>query len=315
MNEFSLINQYFINCGQSAYAVDVEIGDDAAVLTPPPSTQLVMTMDTLIQGVHFPALTSPSDIAHKALAVNLSDLAAMGATPAWFLLSLSIPDASDTWLHEFSQSLSIQAQKYAIKLIGGDTCKGPLSITIQATGIIEGQAILRSGAKINDHIFVSGRLGLAALGLAKIQNKLDVISHEAECLAALNCPVPRLDVSQLVKPFAHSMIDISDGLLADLGHILKASECGAELYLDNIPMLKNSDEEANITYALSGGDDYELCFTVPEGALLEMNSILQTHQLRVYDIGKITKLGLNVYKSNQQQAIDLSSLAGFKHFG
>ncbi len=315
MNEFSIINQYFTNCGQSPFCVDKGIGDDAAVMTPPQGSQLVMTMDTLIEDVHFPALTSPADIAHKALAVNLSDLAAMGATPAWFLLSISLPDANEPWLQEFSRSLHEQANKYAIKLIGGDTCKGPLSITIQATGVIKDPAILRSGAKVGDHIFVSGRLGLAAMGLAIIQNKIKPTSDEVACIQALNCPVPRLDVSQLVKPFAHSMIDLSDGLLADLGHILESSQCGADLYLDKIPMLDHIRQNELYQYTLSGGDDYELCFTVPEHAIDKMNTNLHASNIYVYDIGQITTNGFNVYKSNRQETMDLSALTGFKHFG
>lgn len=315
MNEFSLINQYFTECGQSAYPIDIDIGDDAAVVSIPSSAQLVMTMDTLIEGVHFPSSTSASDIAHKALAVNLSDLAAMGATPAWFLLSISLPEANEQWLKEFSQSLCHQAKKYAIKLIGGDTCKGALSITIQATGMIEHKPLLRSNAQMGDHIFVSGALGGAAMGLNIIQNNVPHIENKEAYMHALNCPTPRFDVSNLVKPYAHAMIDLSDGLLADLGHILKASQCGANVYLDRIPMPNALKQTNEYHYALSGGDDYELCFTVPIASLDEMNSILQENNVKVYDIGQITSAGLNVYHDSNRELVDLASINGYQHFG
>ncbi len=314
MNEFSLIKHYFTECGHSPYPVDINIGDDAAVL-PMTSSQLVMTMDTLIENVHFPFATTASDIAHKALAVNLSDLAAMGATPAWFLLSLSLPDTDATWLTEFSLSLKRLADQYAIKLIGGDTCKGALSITIQATGVLEQKPLLRSSAQVGDHVFVSGTLGLAALGLAIVQHKLNDIKEEKQCLNALNCPTPRFDVVDLVKPFTHAMIDVSDGLLADLKHILSASQCGADIFLDKIPLADYIVHTRQYHYALSGGDDYELCFTVPEHALDQMNMVLRQHHVKVYDIGRITKSSLQVYTSKEGNVMDLSQFKGFQHFG
>ncbi len=314
MNEFSLINHYFTECGHSNYPINIDIGDDAAVLPIDKSSQLVMTMDTLIENVHFPVSTSPSDIAHKALAVNLSDLAAMGATPAWFLLSITLPELNEAWLQAFSTSLKQQAKKYAIKLIGGDTCKGPLSITIQATGIVTKKPLLRSSAQVGDHIFVSGTLGSAALGLAVIQDKLHDVENSNHCIQALNCPTPRFDVSDLVKPFTHAMIDLSDGLLADLDHILSASQCGADVYLDTIPTPDYVTKSGQYHYALNGGDDYELCFTVAERSINIMNSILQEHNIKVYDIGQITNSELNVYK-NDGELMDLSQIKGFKHFG
>ncbi|MBL7004619.1 MAG: thiamine-phosphate kinase, partial [Gammaproteobacteria bacterium] len=262
MNEFSLIAEYFSDCGHSQYATELGIGDDAAIVSLSKDEQLVMTMDTLIEGVHFPVSTCAADIALKSLAVNLSDLAAMGAEPAWFLLSLSLPEVDQTWLKAFADSLKQQAELYAIRLIGGDTCKGALSITIQATGVIQQTAIRRSTAQLGDHIFVSGKLGAAALGLASVQNKLKLADDEAkDYIEALNRPTARFDISRIVKLYAHSMIDLSDGLLADLGHILNASHCGAELYLDAIPMPFCVRNLAQFEYSLTGGDDYELCFT------------------------------------------------------
>lgn len=291
------------------------IGDDAAVLSMPQSSQLVMTMDTLIEGVHFPPETTPSDIAHKALAVNLSDLAAMGATPAWFLLSIALPSANEDWLQQFAQTLCQQASHYGIKLIGGDTCKGPLSITIQATGIVAGKPLLRTNAKLGDHVFVSGTLGLAALGLAIIQGNIKNVKNEKTCIKALNCPNPRFDVADLVKPYANAMIDISDGLLADLSHILTASQCGAEIYLEQIPMVAVVQQGSNYYDALNAGDDYELCFTVPQESLNKMHAVLQDKGIKVYDIGQITASELILYKAYNKQQIALSQIKGFQHFG
>lgn len=312
MDEFSLINQYFTDCGQSLYPVELGIGDDAAVLDIKDPKKLVMTMDTLIENVHFPINTSPADIAHKALAVNLSDLAAMGAKPAWFLLSISIPDLNTDWLKEFSKSLCQQAQMYGIKLIGGDTCKGPLSITIQATGFVD-KPILRSGANIGDRIFVSGSLGNAALGLALIQDKIELFPNGSSCIKALNCPIPRFDIANIVNAYASSMIDISDGILSDLGHILSASKCGADIYVDAIPKLNLTSIENLLQYALAGGDDYELCFTVPKDRVSKMNDLLQQHDLCVYDIGKITQSGLQVFDGEEK--LNSSDIKGFNHFG
>jgi len=315
MNEFSLIKQYFTQCGESRDDVLLGIGDDAALLQTQPNSSLVMTMDTLIEEVHFPSSTSAADIAHKALAVNLSDLAAMGATPAWFLLSLSLPHSNEDWLSSFSQSLARQATQYGIKLIGGDTCKGPLSITIQATGMLENKAVLRSGAQLGDHIFVSGTLGAAALALAMLQNKLDKNDDFESFQQALNLPQPRLDVSQIVKHYATAMIDLSDGLLGDLEHILKASDCGAELFLDRIPMPNLIHQIKDYHYVLSGGDDYELCFTVPERYIKEVKQSLLAQKIAVFDIGNITQSGLTLYKGNDKQTMDISTHQGFQHFG
>ena len=315
MDEFSLITSYFQNCGRSEYAIETDIGDDAAIVKAPDNQALVMTMDTLIEGVHFPKNTTPQAIAHKALAVNVSDLAAMGATPAWFLLSISLPTSDAPWLQAFAESLKQLATRYNIKLIGGDTCRGALSITIQATGIQQQSSLLRSNAQLGDTIFVSGELGKAALGLASIQQKITLDEPlKSQCEQALNYPEARLDVAHIIKPYAHAMIDLSDGLVSDLGHILTASKVGASLRLQDIPMpdlLRNKQLEH---HALAGGDDYELCFTVPNKHIQAMQADAQAAGLKLFAIGEITEQGLQII-NEQGDLLELDSFHGFNHFG
>lgn len=267
MNEFEIIKHYF-DWG-------VGIGDDCAVIDIDNTKQLVTTVDTLIQNVHFPENTSATDIAYKSLAVNLSDLAAMGATPKYFTLALTLPKIDKKWLSDFSKSLKFLAKKYNIDLVGGDTTKGHLSISINATGVVnKNQALLRSNAKIGDGIFVSGVLGAAALALEQINNSQ---VPQKNALQKLNRPNPRVDLGLKIKNFANSCIDLSDGLSQDLSHILNMSNVGGKIYTDKIPIFKG----ASLENALCGGDDYELCWT---GDINSDNQIEDSSQ-----IGIITK--------------------------
>ena len=286
MGEFDLIETYFRwnnVSDDSGNSDDVEgviigIGDDAAVLQLENNQQLVTSIDTLISGVHFPEQTSPAAIAHKALTVNLSDLAAMGAEAKWFTLALTLPDVDHTWLKKFSTSLKKLAEQTSVHLVGGDTTRGPLSISIQVMGTVENNhALLRSGAKPGDKIFVTGTLGDAAVGLASIKGSFEQDNLESDileltdedkafCEARLNYPTARLDESEVIKLFATSCIDVSDGLLQDLGHILKKSKVSAVIDPNLVPLsnsLQKLPQEKALQYALNGGDDYELLFTVP----------------------------------------------------
>lgn len=258
MHEFNLIEQYF-KWDNAPETVALSVGDDAAILNIPVNQQLVTSVDTLISGVHFPEDTSAHAIGHKALAVNLSDLAAMGAIPKWFTLALTLPEINQSWLEAFSSGLKSIADEHNCFLIGGDTTRGPLSITIQVMGLVEsGKALLRGGAKVGDKIYVTGTLGDAAFGLRNKDNDF--------CKQRLDYPSPRLLESGFIKAFASSCLDISDGLLQDLSHILKASSVGAELDLSLLPLsneLRRINNVEAINYALSGGDDYELLFTIP----------------------------------------------------
>lgn len=265
MNEFEIIQRYFLEKSRYFPNVCVGIGDDAALVIPPSAQQLAMSVDTLIAGVHFPYNTAPQDIGYKALAVNLSDLAAMGAQPLWFTLALTLPKIEELWLAQFSAGLFEIAQHFDIALIGGDTTQGKeLSITIQVIGAVPpNQALMRRGANIGDDIFVTGTLGDAGLALAVLQNK---ISNKNYNIMRLNRPTPRISEGLKLRGIANSAIDISDGLLADLGHILeKSGNVGATLFLNNFPLSKELQAlqiEQAWRFALSSGDDYELCFTV-----------------------------------------------------
>lgn len=256
MAEFSIIDQYFKR--PSKPDVSLGIGDDSAIVTPPPSQQLVICTDTLVAGRHFPLNTSAHAIGWKSVAVNLSDLAAMGAKPHSILLALSLPTVDHDWLAEFSRGLFDCCDQFGVALIGGDTTQSTqLTISVTALGWIEhGQAITRSGAQVGDYICVSGQIGDAAYGLQHLGHPLQ---------QRLDYPTPRCHLGQQLKGLASSMIDISDGLAQDLNHILKASKLGAKLLLDQLPIdesLKSIDLRQAWHYALAGGDDYELCFTI-----------------------------------------------------
>lgn len=296
LNEFSLIEEYFSSLGK-APGIALGVGDDAAVLDIPEGEQLVVTVDTLVAGVHFPHNTSPGDIAHRCLRVNLSDIAAMGAKPCWFTLALTLPEANEDWLRQFSQALSDDAGLFHCALVGGDTTAGPLAITIQLFGTVpKGQALTRSGAQIGDHIYVTGSLGegAAALSVFGIGDPV-VIDNENEREALLQRfyrPEPRLREGLQLRNKASSALDISDGLLADLGHIAKASHLGATIHFEQLPVvpwlkaLVDPDRVAG--WVLSGGDDYELCFTVPEKNCAAVNTLIEKGELSACYIGQMT---------------------------
>ena len=314
--EFSLIEEFFKNIGNTGRLAGLGIGDDAAVVNVPDGQQMVMSVDTLIAGVHFPEATSAGDIAYKALAVNLSDLAAMGATPAWFLLSITLPEVDEVWLSEFSESLKKIAEQYEIELIGGDTCHGPLSITVQVNGLVDkDQYVTRSGAQVGDLILVSGQLGNAALGLAFKQEKI-CLTKELEEIAvqALNRPIPRLCLTDFLQKYASAAIDLSDGLVGDLKHIIDKSGVGAIVKQDDLPVNGWIKQNNAFQYALNGGDDYELCLTVPpcyHDAIQQWNHSNPDCPLSI--IGEITKS--DYYLAIGDQTIDLTHLKGYQHFG
>jgi thiamine-monophosphate kinase len=256
MAEFSIIDTYFNRKNQDS--VDLGVGDDSALLTPPPHQQLVICADTLVAGRHFPLDTNPHAIGWKSVAVNLSDIASMGATPHSILLALSLPQIDHAWLKGFSQGLYDCCDQFGVRLIGGDTTQSPhLTLSVTALGWVDtGLAVPRSGAQIGDLICVSGTVGDAAFGLKHLGHDLQ---------KRLDYPTPRCALGAALKGLANSMIDVSDGLAQDLGHILKASDVGAKLQLENLPLstaLHALNDEQKWQYALAGGDDYELCFTI-----------------------------------------------------
>ena len=319
MKEFEIIDNFFQQRSYQRHDVVIGIGDDCAVTSVPVGQQLATTTDTLLEGVHFPVDTPARAVAHKAVAVNLSDLAAMGAEPAWISLSLSIPTPSVAWLNEFSSALKELTEYYSVQLIGGDTVQGPLSITITAQGFLpEGQALRRSQAKPGDWLYVTGTVGDAALGLDVAQQKTNVLlRHKKHLLDRLNYPTPQILAGNNLRRIAHSCIDISDGLVADLKHILYASQCGATLNIDALPLspaLRESvSEEQAIRYALTGGDDYELLFSVPEEQKNKMDAMLANCNVSATCIGHLNGIVEKLELRLNGEPYNLSS-SGYQHF-
>ena len=290
MNEFELIETYF-NWGATDPSTHLGIGDDCAVINVEPGYQLLSSVDTLLDGVHFSSDTSAQDIAYKALAVNLSDLAAMGATPKYFTLALTLPNIDEQWLDDFSASLKELANEYKLSLVGGDTTKGPLSITINITGQVKkDKALLRSLAQVGDGIFVSNTLGDAAYAWWQIQNNQ---MPSKNCLSQLNRPKPQVQLGQNLIGIANACIDISDGLEQDLSHVLRRSGVGASIDVNKLTLSAEVSAYVNKSndwcIALAGGDDYELCFTVPKDRIARLEFIARELDITLTQIGVITQ--------------------------
>lgn len=314
--EFNLIAKYFTRAAPSA---DLGVGDDAALLRVSEGHQLAISVDMLVAGTHFFQDAAPYDIGWKSMAVNISDMAAMGASPKWATLAIALPEINETWLAEFSRGLFACADRFNVDLIGGDTTRGPLNISVQIMGEVPtGKALRRDGAQPDDDIWVSGQLGSAALGLAHLQGKTKLDNKVAEsCLLALHQPMPRVALGSALRGKANSCIDISDGLLADLGHILEASSLGASLALENIAyhdhLRSHLDQPVIQQCILAGGDDYELAFTAPHSQREAIQALGRELNLPLSLIGHTTKIpGLKV--TYQQQSLDISK-KGFDHFG
>jgi thiamine-monophosphate kinase len=317
--EFDLIQKYF---SSPVYRGDVTvgIGDDCAVISVPQGKQLAVTTDTLVDGVHFPAGTSAEDIACKAIAVNLSDLAAMGAEPAWLTLALSLPSVEENWIRAFAESFRHTTENYHVQLIGGDTTRGPLSITVQAIGLVDHDRIMcRDQARPGDSIYVSGTLGDAAAGLRILQQQTTYDDNHAWLIERLNRPEARVSLGVKVAAISRCAIDISDGLIADLGHILDSSHCGATVNIDKLPLSHQlveysiSREEVDWEMVLSAGDDYELCIIVAAGNEPELMSIAAEIALPLTRIGVIeAQPGLNIIDDSGKKY--LFDHGGYEHF-
>lgn len=318
MPEFDLIRrlQEIISpvAGDQQPGCLIGIGDDAAVLGLPPGRQLVVCTDTLVEGVHFLPEASPRSVGFKSLAVNLSDLAAMGADPAWFLMALTLPSADPGWIDAFAEGMAELARKSRITLAGGDISSGSLNISITALGLVsEGRALTRSGAKPGDLIVVSGAPGAAANALRLLRTGG---LPDPEDLQALEFPRPRLALGKALQGHASSCIDISDGLLADLGHILEQSSKGAELELSKLPCPKSLErlpDDIRWPLQLSGGDDYELCFTIPPSSLGRLDELALRGQTALTVIGTVKENpGFSVKDpgGGRYEAAD----SGYEHF-
>lgn len=320
MKEFELIHRYFIGRGPNRKDVIVGIGDDAAVLKVPDGKNLVVATDTMVEGTHFFQDASARSIGHKALVVNLSDFAAMGAEPAWASVALTLPTINEAWVEQFSQGLFDVAEYYGVQIVGGDTTKGPLSVTISLKGFVPEDRILkRSEAKAGDWIYVTGDLGRPALAVDyyKETKPLDS-SNKEQVLEKFNFPNARLAAAQVIRHIATSAIDISDGLMQDLQHILTSSGVSAELYLDQLPISESltnaiSSEEAQ-RYALCGGEEYELLFTIPEEqrASLELNATAMG--VTYTKIGQIKGGTSGITLLENGEKVSPQNYSGFEHF-
>lgn len=280
-SEFALIDRYF---KRPTHHTVLGVGDDGAIVRPSPGCELVFSTDMLVENTHFLPDTDPEDLGWKVLAVNVSDMAAMGAQTRWALLAAALPDANEAWISRFATGFFACAERYGIDVIGGDTTKGPRNFCVTICGeVLAGAALLRSGARVGDEIWVSGTPGRAALGLAHLQGRVVLDEPElTDCLAALHRPLPRVELGLSLRGIATAAIDVSDGLLADLGHILEASGVAATLQLA-IPSAPTFQRDCY----LSGGDDYELVFTVPAGRYDELVSLGISLALPLARIGRI----------------------------
>jgi len=291
-SEFALIDKYFARPTPSAV---LGPGDDCALLAPSPGMELAITTDMLVAGTHFFPDTDPRNLGWKALAVNISDLAAMGAKPRWVLLAGSLPEADEAWIAAFAEGFFACAGEYGVDVVGGDTTRGPMNLCITALGEAPvGAALRRSGARVGDQIWVSGRPGLAGLGLAQLQGKVELPEPWRRlCVSALEKPRPRVALGLALRGIASAAIDVSDGLLADLGHIAEHSGLAAAVTLVQLPILPKGHNPADIPRALAldcqlaGGDDYELCFTAPYAQHQAIGQIAADLELPLWCIGEM----------------------------
>ncbi|CAM3856607.1 thiamine-phosphate kinase [Rheinheimera salexigens] len=319
MGEFELIAKYFSAVGAKRSDVITGVGDDGAVIQVRDGHDLVVTTDTMVSGTHFFANDDPRALGHKLVTVNISDLAAMGAEPAWLSLALTLPEVNEHWLSQFSAGINETAEYYNCQLVGGDTTRGPLSLTMTAKGLVpRGKALSRSGAKVGDYIYVTGTLGDAALGL-KLQQGLHQVSkkHQTHILQRFQYPSARVALGQALRNIANSAMDLSDGLYGDIQHILHRSAVGASIDVQKLPLsqaLKDScDNNTAYGLALSGGEDYELLFTVSENKRGSLDVLLSPYGVAITCIGRITgAIGkLELKKSEQTFSYQPQ---GFKHF-
>jgi thiamine-monophosphate kinase len=319
LNEFDIIKKYFTRPSEKK-SVSRSVGDDCAIVSLAENKQLVMSMDTLVSARHFPVTATPYQIATRALCTSLSDLAAMGANPLWFTLGLTLPSVDETWLASFSEGLFSIADAFDIDLIGGDTTRGPLTVTVQVHGEVDqGKALLRSRAQLGDAIFVTGCLGDGAAGLAMLQNQLPVdnATHDY-LLERFYAPTPHILAGKNIAPFANSAIDISDGLLADAGHIAVASGVGMVINIESLPIAESIEQIAAdrcVQWALTGGDDYQLLFTVSPQQLPCVQSLLDQGMINASHIGEVVDGKGQVSCFLQGAPYDISdSNKGYQHF-
>ena len=294
MNEFEIIRRYF-ESKDLPVSVKLGVGDDGAIIHNDPGKNLVVATDTLVSGVHFPADSSACDIGYRSVVVNVSDIAAMGGKPEWMTLALSLSETNPEWLKGFSKGLFLAADEYSLNLIGGDLTKAEQNIiTIQMIGEVDTDAqLLRSNAQPGELLFVSGTLGDAAAGLEQFEKKVVLNQYNKYLIERFFRPTARVDIGQAIMDYASSSIDISDGLIGDVKKIMSASDVGAILHIEDIPLskeiLKIYEPKKSQTFALSGGDDYELLFTAPAENLSKIMDISKEIDQKITHIGNITE--------------------------
>jgi len=316
LSEFSLIQRYFTRATPAAV---LGVGDDAALVRVGTGMELAISTDMLVSGTHFFPDADPYMLGHKALAVNISDMAAMGAKPRWATLALSMPTEDEAWLERFSAGFFALADAHQVGLIGGDTTRGPLNLCVTILGEVpQGEALRRDGAQPGDEVWVSGKLGDAALALAHMQRKLELDRHSfAATATALHLPVPRIALGLALRGVAHSAIDVSDGLLADLGHILERSGVAAGIQFGKLPVSTQLRpflaQALGQQCVLAGGDDYELCFTAAQERRAEIEKLAVQLRLPLTCIGKIgAGSGCTVYAADG--SVMTTGAAGYDHF-
>ncbi len=318
LSEFQLIDRFFKRSPRAAGPVQLGVGDDCALLQPPSGELLAVSTDMLIEGRHFFAGANPYDLGHKALAVNLSDLAAMGAQPMSFTLALALPASDPHWLQPFSEGLFHLADAQGIELIGGDTTRGPLAISITVIGTVPNNMTLkRSGAQAGDELWVSGTLGDARLALDVLQNKCTLAPNLlAKSSERLHRPQPRVALGLALRGIANAAIDVSDGLLGDLGHLLTQSSLSATLFADDLPFgeaLISQTIDTRYALALNGGDDYELCFSAAADQHQAVIVAGQRSQTQVTCIGRLSK-GSGIHVQDHQGNLISVINQSFDHF-
>lgn len=321
MAEFSIIEEFCHGIGPSHADTKLSVGDDAAIVSIPKGMELAVSVDTMVADVHFYADAAPASIAHKLLAVNLSDMSAMGAIPKWATLTLSIPSLDQAWLKAFSESLKSIANQYQVQLIGGDTTQGPLNLSINIMGLLpKGKALCRHGAEVGNDVYVSHVLGDAALGLLSLQGKLKIDGkYHPSLITALEQPEPRVELGQRLLSTATSCLDVSDGLIGDLAHICERSDVSITVDVDSIPLSQAYQAYMNLggdlNLALNGGDDYELAFTAHVDNRELLAELSQELGIRLTRIGHVVpNLGAKVLLFDHGQAFELSAPKGFEHF-
>lgn len=315
LSEFSIIDTYFRRNSTSKQVI-AGIGDDAAVIEIPTDKQIVTSIDTLVKDIHFLGSTLPRDVGYKVLAVGLSDLSAMGATPDTALLALTLETANKKWLEDFSEGFFSLAEEYGVTLVGGNLTTGPLCISVVVNGIVsKGKAIYRSGAAVGDFIYVTGTIGDAGLALDLLNQKYKKV--DPFLLKRLNCPSPRIKAALALRGIASAAIDISDGLIADLEKITNASKVGAKIHADQLPLSESLKQHYELKkgwkYALTSGDDYELCFTVPNKKIAQLEKRFKDLDCGYQCIGKIVEGTIVSIVDEKNQQLKIAK-KGYEHF-